>query len=411
MADDGDVNLKNSASLTSSSSTDSSDQDYYPRISGFMKNVAPPVVTKYINTNKMDSPFDNRHIHGYLYGGSIFQTALAIKTGNLEMSRTESFDSNARNKMAVKTTKIETSSTESIRSKGDRTQRNGAKLLTNSLISTRTASRAIRRHERSAAKRSKRTSSSDAVAKDTKKKSPFEMLTPLQRRVLKVKKYAREHKASVPKPSCPSHAAREATEKVSKRTAIEQHVQGKMTHNIKTCASNSSNQSVKAVPLLRDRPKQVYKTVTTNEAKEKIPDSHTSNHPGKLGSSVQQTTVNKSHSEDISSKASAHVSNNTIEHSVKKSHSREPTNYAPFDEADENHQEKVEVVVIPGNTNTHQTIIIDSSRDLNHTVSFDTEDQEASLRRMELVRRARSLIKSRTDPTPCSNDAVQVNLM
>jgi hypothetical protein len=229
------------------------------------------------------------------------------------------------------------------------------------------------------------------------------MLTPLQRRVLKVKKYAREHKASVPKPSCPSHADREA--------AIEQHVQGKMTHNIKTCASNSSNQSVKAVPLLRDRPKQVYKTVSTNEAKEKIPDSHTSNHPGKLGSSVQETTVNKSHSEDISSIASAHVSNNTMEHSVKKSHSREPTNYAPFDEADENHQEKVEVVVIPGNTNTHQTIIIDSSRDLNHTVSFDTEDQEASLRRMELVRRARSLIKSRTDPTPCSNDAVQVNLM
>lgn len=409
MTDDGGVNLKNSASLTSSSSTDSSDQDYHPRISGFMKNVAPQVVTKYINTNKMDSPFENRHIHGSLHGGSIFQTALAIKSGaKEEMRRTGSFDYSTRNKMAVKTTKIEASSIESIRSKGIRTQRNGAISSTNTLTSTRTARRAIRRHERSLEKRSKRTSSSDAVTKDTTKKSPLETLTPLQRRVFKVKKYAREHKSSVPKTSCPSHAAHEVTENVSKHTAIEQLVQGKIIHNIKACASNSSHQSVKAVPPLRVRPKQVDKTVNTKEAKEMIPDSRTSNHPRELGTGVQATTVKKSH---ISSNASAHVSNNTIKHHVKKSHSRESTNYAQFDEADEYRQEKVEVVVIPGDTITHQTIIIDSSRDWNHTVSFDTEDQEASLRRMELVRRARSLIKSRTDPTPCPNYAVQVNLM
>lgn len=394
--------MKNSASLTSSSSTDSSDQDYHPRISGFMKNVAPQVVTKYINTNKMDSPFENRHIHGNMHSGSIFQTALAIKSGAIEeMRRTGSFGSSTRNKMAVKTTKIEASSTES-NSKGIRTQRNSEVLLTNTLTSTRIARRAIRRHERSVAKRSKRTSSSDAVTNDKKKKSPLETLTPLQRRVLKVKKYAREHKASIPKTSCPSHAAREATENVPKHSAIEKHVQGKTIHNIKACAINSSNQFVKAVPSLRDRPKQVEKTVNTKDAKEKIHDSQ------ELKSSVQQTTVKKSH---MSSKASSHVSNNTIKHRVKTSHSRESTNYGPFDEADEYRQEKVEVVVIPGNTNTHQTIIIDSSRDWNHAVSFDTEDQEAAIRRMELVRRARSLIKSRTDPTPCPNYAVQVNSM
>eukprot|EP00956_Cyclotella_meneghiniana_P013642 scaffold19816_cov56-Cyclotella_meneghiniana.AAC.2 len=52
------------------------------KVSGFMENAAPSVVTKYINTNKMHSHVvktsDGRRL---LYETSIFKTALAIKTG------------------------------------------------------------------------------------------------------------------------------------------------------------------------------------------------------------------------------------------------------------------------------------------------------------------------------------------
>ncbi|KAL3776793.1 hypothetical protein HJC23_011922 [Cyclotella cryptica] len=400
---DHEVKLKNSVSLTSSSSCDSSDQECHPRISGFMKNVAPTVVTKYINTNKMNSPFDHGNIHGNLYDRSIFHTALAIKTG--KMSSTELTALSASNKKNEKTVQVVAASAKSMSSPVITVQRNDSTLITNTLTSTRTATRAIRRHKRSSAKRNKRASSSDAIITDSTTKkgiSPLESLTPLQRRVLNAKKYPREHRPNAPELACQSHVDREVTKKV--------------TDNIKTYASNCNNQSLKAIPATKDKSKNVTYTGNTEQVKAKKPDYNTGGQFRKHRSSFEETTGNQADEgenvkRDISINPSTHVSNNRTKPPIKNVLTREPTNYAPFDEDEEFYQEKVEVVVLPGNTNAHETVIIDSSRNLNHTVSFDTEEQAASIRRMELLRRARSLIKSRTDPTPCSDDAAQANLM
>lgn len=134
------IELKKSTSLVSSSSS-SEDQErlHASKVSGFMENAAPSVVAKYINMNKMNSHTlkknDGRRM---LYETSIFKTALAIKTGKDVQGVVNSSDSS---------TNTATSS-----------------------LSTDRSNSCIMKHQR--------------IPEDT--------MTPMQRRMLKVKQYRRE---------------------------------------------------------------------------------------------------------------------------------------------------------------------------------------------------------------------------
>ena len=171
------------------------------KVSGFMENAAPSVVTKYINSNKMHSHVvktsDGRRL---LYETSIFKTALAIKTGK----EVQGGDLIQRVPEEVKSDNNKPSGNASTTPKNDsEIDSTSTKTVKTDACTKPTSKRAIRRMKRnmvissdsssSTATSSLSTTSSDSCMM-THESNPVDSITPMQRRLLKVKQYRMERR-------------------------------------------------------------------------------------------------------------------------------------------------------------------------------------------------------------------------
>lgn len=371
------VELRKSVSLTSSSSYTSDDDltrtNSKHKVSNFMKNAAPSVVTKYITKNKMDSPFveKERKCSG-LYERSILSTALAIKAGkgvsgdSIRKSESKIVDRATAKKSGSKATSTTQSMkavsavpTNTIEKSSDET----ASFKTDN-CSTATSKRTILRMKRNVVIDSDHSiitqvSSLSINSGNTRpsQKNASDSLTPLQKRALKVKKF-KENKGSIVRAAglfddlSKKNAKYEAwkTTRSSNVDAreVEEDNSVAQSDNLRVMPSASDSSSVKHDRAVLEKAKTVR---SLNDQYELLAKVKVAPPPPPLYKP-----------------------------------SRIPRDgETPFDEC----KEKVEVVAL-----ANETVIIDKSRDVQHTVRDESE--EATQRRMELIDRARSLI-SRTD--------------
>lgn len=181
-----------------------------------MKNAAPSVVTKYISMSKMDSPLfvEKESKAGGLYEKSIFSTALAIKTCK-DVNYEPRQKTDARSRSATDSD----SANQSIRKSNNATKiMKAVNVVPGNIIATSSTDSTSYKTDSCSTAKSKRTirrmkrnmmiSSNNSIITDTSSlsanssstgpsvKSTTDKLTPLQRRVLKVRKF-KEDKGSI----------------------------------------------------------------------------------------------------------------------------------------------------------------------------------------------------------------------
>jgi hypothetical protein len=383
MVTDTCVELKNSISLTSSSSSDSQEYSSHTKVTGFMKNAAPSVVTKYIARNKMEYPLfvEKNEKRGCLYEKSIFSAALAIKTGKMGGGRDGSavVRSTNANKVKSVTMKSNNANSKSIQKPNRPTMDDTATYKTDT--SSTTTSKKARRMKRNLIISSDNsiitdTSSLSANSSNTSvthvQKNPIEMLTPLQRRVLKVKKFQREHK-SIGKAAGVRLTQEDESVKFKKDVRDYEAWKAKRPSKITMVEAGETVEEVSEVQVPRIMPHTSVKqraAALENAIKTVVPTA-----PHESPKSIKFNDVPRSFGKMVSPPPPP---------PYKPPMQVETQTPTPFDEC----KEKVEVVTID-----NQTFIIDKSRNVKHTVRLD--DGDANRRRMELVERARSLIRDR----------------
>jgi hypothetical protein len=402
------IELKSSISLTSSSSCSSDDNTFNNgdgnknKVSNFMKNAAPSVVTKYINMNKMNSPFvESSTNKGGLYQKSIFSAALAVKTGK-SLNGDVSFK-NGKTVDKAAASKIDKSTSSSTKyTSGTTTTKKKAVNTAPTMHTKTTSDSSSYKTDANSTSMSKRTirrmkrqmmmSSDHSIATDMSSLSgntntvatnkSIETLTPLQRRVLKVKKF-KDDKGSIGK-AAGHRDDKEIIVKVKKNDY--QAWKAKRASKLIDAENSSKLDDAESVSKVIDELPEEVHSAERDVRIVKPTAMPSANNPSKSQPTPKTTTTttkfNKTQYELLARIKASPPPPPPPPPQPKLHDSQHQT---PFDE-NNIHHDKVEIVAMQNN----ETVIIDKSRNMEHAVRCEHDD--ASKRRMELLQRARSLV-------------------